>query len=205
MKRTHGIWEAQSWPLHIWSKKFCATSLKVIMRTYLARTTSYTHHKLHTPQATPCSQWYGAIQSVVVPSGLDFVAAGGSVVHYCLSNYFIWGHGVAINSCGSNWKSGHPPLWRTCKVLCPWAIFTRPRYKFPLHMSVWSFMIGCKVTSKRAWERGVSLDMDHSLQIYHRYIMWLCGKGWPQIDLLSKIMLPTSIFLLPNIPHSIAH
>ena len=136
MKRTHGVWEAQTRPLHIWSKKFCATSLKVIMRTYLM---------WYAPSYTMLTVTWCCSECCVL-SGLNFVATGGSVACYCLSNYLLWGHGVAINICGSNWKSAHPPLWRTCKVLCPWAIFTRLRYKFPLHMSVWSFMIGCKVT-----------------------------------------------------------
>ena len=32
-----------------------------------------------------------------VQSGLDFKAAGGSVVRYCLSNYLLQGHRVAVN------------------------------------------------------------------------------------------------------------
>ena len=85
----------------------------------------------HAPQATPCSQWLGAVQSVVVPSGLDFEAAGGSVVCYCLSNYLLRGHrsrckhdmGALSVKCGNIRKSAHPPLWQTCKVLRPWALF----------------------------------------------------------------------------------
>ena len=32
-----------------------------------------------------------------VPSGLDFQAAGGSIVRYCLSNYLLRGHPDAVN------------------------------------------------------------------------------------------------------------
>ena len=32
-----------------------------------------------------------------VPSGLDFEPAGGSIVHYCLSNYLLQGHRVTVN------------------------------------------------------------------------------------------------------------
>ena len=31
------------------------------------------------------------------PSGLNFEARGGSVVHYYLSNHLLWGHQVAVN------------------------------------------------------------------------------------------------------------
>ena len=42
-----------------------------------------------------------------VPSGLNFEAAGVSVVHYCLSNYLLRGHRVTVNMtwtlfCGYN-------------------------------------------------------------------------------------------------------
>ena len=32
-----------------------------------------------------------------MPSGLDFEVAGVSVVHYCLSNYLLRVHQIAIN------------------------------------------------------------------------------------------------------------
>ena len=51
-----------------------------------ARTASYTM------LTVTCS-----IQSVVVLSGLDFEATGGSVVCYCLSNCLLRGHRFAVN------------------------------------------------------------------------------------------------------------
>ena len=30
---------------------------------------------------------------------------------------------LSLVKCGSAWKSIHPSLWQTCKVLCPWALF----------------------------------------------------------------------------------
>ena len=68
-----------------------------------------------------------------VPSGLDFEVNDDSVVHYFVSNYLLGGLRVAVNmtwalfrvKCWDTWKSAHPPLplWQTCKVLCPWALF----------------------------------------------------------------------------------
>ena len=39
--------------------------------------------------------WY--LSEGWVPSGLDFEAAVGSVVRYCLSSYLLRGHQVAVN------------------------------------------------------------------------------------------------------------
>ena len=41
--------------------------------------------------------------------------------------------------CGNSRKSAHPPLWQTCKVLCPWALFVRLRYYFPHQPPKWIF------------------------------------------------------------------
>ena len=49
------------------------------------------------PQATPCAWWLGAVQSVVVLSALDIEATGSSILRYCLSNYLLRGHRVAVN------------------------------------------------------------------------------------------------------------
>ena len=75
-----------------------------------------------------------------VPSGLNFEAAGGSAVLYCLSNYLLRGHWVAVNmtwalfmiKCRNTQKSAHPPLWWTCKVLCPWALFCKTVVMLPV-------------------------------------------------------------------------
>ena len=69
-----------------------------------------------------------------VPSGLDFEAAGGSIVRYCLSNSFAsrastrCKHGMGalswLNAVTLKRAPNPPPsLWRTCKVLHPWALF----------------------------------------------------------------------------------
>ena len=47
-------------------------------------TVSYVHHA-H-------GDLVGAIQSVVAPSGLDFEAASGSIIHYYLSKHLLRGH-----------------------------------------------------------------------------------------------------------------
>ena len=39
--------------------------------------------------------WYRS--GCCMPSELGFKAAGGSIVHYCLSNYLLQGHRVAVN------------------------------------------------------------------------------------------------------------
>ena len=71
-------------------------------------------------------------------SGLYFEAAGCSIVCYCLSNYLLRWHRVAVNitwgqdgltlmvKCKALERAPTPPLWQTCftcKVLCPWALF----------------------------------------------------------------------------------
>ena len=56
---------------------------------YVACTVSYT--RLSVTWVTWCRS------ECCLPSGLDFGAAGGSVVCYCLSNYLLWGHRVAVN------------------------------------------------------------------------------------------------------------
>ena len=90
------------------------------------RTASYT---MLTVTFTDC-----AIQSVVVPSGLDFEAAGSSIVrslHVCLiicfkgieSPNMTWA--LFRGKCRNTQKSAHPPLWRSCKVLHPWPLFCK--------------------------------------------------------------------------------
>ena len=39
--------------------------------------------------------WYRS--GCCMPSELGFEAAGGFIVHYCLSNYLLQGHQVAVN------------------------------------------------------------------------------------------------------------
>ena len=60
-------------------------------------------------------------------SGLDFEAAGVSVACFCLSASSRCKHDMQgrsyIAKYETNVKNAHPPLWQTCKVLCPWALF----------------------------------------------------------------------------------
>ena len=63
--------------------------------------------------------WY--CSECCVPSGFDFEPSGDSVVRCCFSNYLDQGHGHSV---GLNAETlERAPLWQTCKVLCPWALF----------------------------------------------------------------------------------
>ena len=62
-----------------------------------------------------------------MPSGLDFEAAGDSVVRYLLR----WASSHCKHDVGAlSWlkaetieRAPTPPLYQTCKVLGPWALF----------------------------------------------------------------------------------
>ena len=60
-----------------------------------------------------------------VPSGLDFEAAGDSVVCYFVSSRAssCCKHDMGMVKSRNSRKSTHPPLWQTWKVLRPWALF----------------------------------------------------------------------------------
>ena len=59
-------------------------------------------------QATPCSWWHSVVQTVVIPSGLDFEAIGSSTVRYYVGKL--------------ERVVPHPLCW-TCKMLSPWVLF----------------------------------------------------------------------------------
>ena len=107
---------AYVWSLHIWGKKF-----RVIHRWRLLQGSfAYTDISsvAHTASYTMV-MWHGAVQNVIVPSDLDFKAAGGFIVHCCLCTYLLRVHWVTVmwHGCsfvvknGNTRKSAPPPLF----------------------------------------------------------------------------------------------
>ena len=82
-------------------------------------TASYTTLTVTSCRSEPC-----------VPSGLNFKAtAWWFRCTFFVSNYSVLRVAVKMTwrsfvvKCGNSRKSAHPPLWQTCKVLRPWALF----------------------------------------------------------------------------------
>ena len=91
-----------------------------------------------------------------MPSGIDFEAAGDSVVRYFVTNYLFRGLQVAMYMTWGSFvvrkhsKVHPPPLWQTYKVLRPWALFwettveaLQPRLKSPEASQGGSTSFGC--------------------------------------------------------------
>ena len=81
-----------------------------------------------TPRATPCLQWYGAVQSVVCGQGSTLKLLVVLSTLLLVQLFAAWGHWVAVNMTWVHFRAKHskeypPPLWQTCKVLRPWALF----------------------------------------------------------------------------------
>ena len=78
-----------------------------------------------TQKSNPCWGWLGLAcetsSECCVLSGLDFETTGSSVV--CAWRHWVAGNMTwALFRGGNTWKSAHPPLWQTCKMLRPWAL-----------------------------------------------------------------------------------
>ena len=137
--------------VYLWSLRSTATSTVHISKVsvlyfmegyYKAVLCIWTYLMQCLPQATPCSWWQNAIQSVVCRSGPDFEDAGGSLsINYCSSNHLLWGYWVALNmtwcsfvvKCGKmqkHLKECPLPSLINCKVFHPWVLFARLRYKW---------------------------------------------------------------------------
>ena len=160
------------------------------------------------PRATPCMLTVIWCHSeCCVPSGLDIEAAGGSVVHYY--NLLLWGHQITGNmtwalfvvKCRNTQKSGHSPLWQTCKVLCPWALF----HKTILHAHVcmpvaqfWSTAAACMATCTDKFLERQTLHMTKwilSLTCHVR-LLTNCQLGSVWISVSSVIGHNTSVHSL---------
>ena len=95
----------------------------------------------HALQATlPCSRWYDAIQNVVCCQALTSKPLVG--LHFFLFvQLLLWGHRFSVPlhgcsflvKCGNTWKSTHPLLWWTWKVLQPWVHF----HKTTVHIYIY--------------------------------------------------------------------
>ena len=66
--------------------------------------------------------WCSRSQFCVL-SGLNFEVSGGSICFEGIKSLETV-HGLSfVVKCSNTQKSAQPPLWQTCKVLCPWALF----------------------------------------------------------------------------------
>ena len=76
-----------------------------------------------------------------VPSGLNFEAAGGFIVHYCLSNYLLRGHQVTVNM---TW----PFFWHS---VGPTPLFGRLVWCSTYGRFLWDYSI-CKPSTSLPWK-----------------------------------------------------
>ena len=94
-------------------------------------------------QATPSPRWqWWCPSECCMPSGLDFQAACGLVVRYCLSNFFALRaskHDMGPLSWLKAETLGRTPTPIFDKMLCPWVLFSRD---YGIHTNMFNLLTG---------------------------------------------------------------